>query len=130
MLILCYCSLLQHATFYRDNICFFSMFTLSQQIFLWLFNTLSCKVFRSVHSMSRHSHVCLQEQLCYDIVYVQLLQNCVATQFLCRDSISVGSCCNNVSCISSIPVVTKKVCCDKVLSPLNPISCCSFIFML
>ena len=130
MLILCYCSLLQHATFCRNNICFFSMFTLSRQIFLWLFNTLSCKVYHSVHSMSRHSHVCLLEQLCYDIVYVQLLQNCVATQFLCRDNISVGSCCNNVSCSVSIPVTIRNVYHDRVLSPLNPISFCSFIFML
>ena len=60
------------------------MFTLSQQSFLYRdksflgsFNTLSCKVYRFVHSMSRHSHVCLLEQLCYDI------DNCVATLFLC-----------------------------------------------
>ena len=83
MLILCYCSLLQHAAFYRDNICFFSMFTLSRQSFLCRENsffgslTLSYKVCRSVHSMSRHSHVCLLEKLCCDI------DNCVMTLFLC-----------------------------------------------
>ena len=59
-------------------------FPLSQQIFLWLFNTLSCKVCRSVYSMSRYSHVCLLEQLCCDI------DNCVATLFLCSFS-KIGS---------------------------------------
>ena len=68
--------------------------------------------------------------MCCDIVSVQLLQNCVVTQFLCHDSISVSSCCNNVSYIVNIPVATRKVCRDKVLSPLNLISYCSFIFML
>ena len=52
-------------------------FLLSQQIFLWLFNTLSCKVCCFVHSMYRHSHVWLLEHLCCDI------DNCVATLFLC-----------------------------------------------
>ena len=61
---------------------------------------------------------------------MQLLQIGVATQFLYRDSISVGSCCNNVSCIVSISVATRKVCHDRVLSPLNLISCCSFILIL
>ena len=62
-------------------------FPLSRQVFLWLFNTLSCKVCRFVHSMSRHSHVWLLEHLCCDI------DNCVATLFLhsffklCRDTI-------------------------------------------
>ena len=55
-------------------------FPLLRHIFLWLFNTLSCKVCRSVHSMLRHSHVCLLEQLCCDI------DNCVATLFLCSFS--------------------------------------------
>ena len=41
-----------------------------------------------------------------------------------------GSCCNNVSCIVSISVMTRKVCRDRVLSPLNMISCCSFILIL
>ena len=50
---------------------------MSRQIFLWLFNTLSCKVCRSIHSMSRKSYLCLLEQLCCDI------DNCVATLFLC-----------------------------------------------
>ena len=69
-------------------------------------------------------------QLCHNSVSVQLLQIDVATQFLCRDNISVGSCCNNVSFIVSIPIVTKKVCRDKVLSSLNLISCCNFILIL
>ena len=55
---------------------------------------------------------------------------CAASSNLCHDSISVGSCCNNVSCIVSISVATRKVCRDRVLSPLNLISCCSFISML
>ena len=46
-------------------------------------------------------------QLCRDSIYVQLLQIGVATQFLCCDNISVGSCCNNVSCIVSISVATR-----------------------
>ena len=41
-----------------------------------------------------------------------------------------GSYCNNVSCIVSISVTTKKVCRDIVLSTLNLISCCSFILIL
>ena len=45
-------------------------------------------------------------QLCHDSISVHLLQISVATQFLCRDSISVGSCCNNVFCIVSISVAT------------------------
>ena len=64
-------------------------------------------------------------QLCRYSIYVQLLQIGVATHFLCRDNISVGSCCNNVSCIVSISVATRKV-----LSPLNLVSCCSFILIL
>ena len=69
-------------------------------------------------------------KLCHDSVSVQLIQIGVTTQFLCRENISVGSCCNNVSCIVSISVETRKVCRDRVLSPLNLISCCSFILML
>ena len=52
-------------------------FPLSRQIFLWLFNTLSCKVCRFVYYMSQHSHACLLEQLCCDF------DNCVTTLFLC-----------------------------------------------
>ena len=52
-------------------------FPLSRQIFLWLFNTLAYKVYRSIHSMSRHSHIWLLEHLCCDI------DNYVATLFLC-----------------------------------------------
>ena len=69
-------------------------------------------------------------QLCHDIVSVQLLQIYVATQFLCHDGISFSSCCNNVSCIVSISVMTRKVCRNRVLSPLNLISCCSFLLIL
>ena len=53
---------------------------------------------------------------------------CVATQFLSRDSISIGSCCNSVSCIVSIPIATRKVCHDRVLSSLNLISCCDIVY--
>ena len=42
--------------------------------------------------------------------------NCVMTQFLCRDSISVRSYCNNVSCIVCILVTTRKVYRNRVLS--------------
>ena len=110
---------------------------MSRKIFLWLFNNLSCKVSHSIHSMSRQSYVCLLEQLCCDI------DNCVATLFMCsffkfmsRPSFYVatvfllGRCCNNVSCVVNILVATRNVCRDRVLSPLNPISCCSFILML
>ena len=51
-------------------------FPLSRHIFFWLFNTLSCKVCRSIHSMSLHSYVWLLEHLCCDT------NNCVATLFL------------------------------------------------
>ena len=66
------CLFLQHVYYVATK------FPLSRKIFLWLFNTLFCKVCRSVHSMSRHSHECLLEQLCCDI------ENCVATLFLCN----------------------------------------------
>ena len=56
--------------------------------------------------------------------------NCVVTQFLCHDSNSVGSCCNNVSCIVSIPVATRKLYLDIVLLPFLLTSCCIFILML
>ena len=127
----------------RDSILFFSIFILSRQIFLWLFNNLSCKVCCSIRFMLRQFYVWLLEymlrhrQLCCNI------DNCVATMFLCsffkfvsRPSFYVataslfGSCCNNVSCIVSIYVTTRKVCRDRVLSPLNLISCCSFILNL
>ena len=89
-------------------------FPLSPQIFLWLLNTLSCKVCRSVHSMPRHSHVWLLEHLCCDT------DNCVATLFmhrlfkLCRNPIFyVGTafmlvlCCSCVSYIVRIPIATE-----------------------
>ena len=41
-----------------------------------------------------------------------------------------GSCCNTVSCIVKISIATQKVCRNRFLSPLNLISCCSFILML
>ena len=59
---------------------------------------------------------------------MKLLQNCVMTQLVCCDNILVGSYCNNVSCIVIIIVVTRKVCRERVLSPLNLISYCNFIF--
>ena len=70
------------------------------------------------------------QKLCRDSISMQLLQIGVVTQFLCRDSIFVGSCCNNVSCIFSISVEIRKVCRDRVLSPLNLISYCSFLLIL
>ena len=48
----------------------------------------------------------------------------VATTFL------FGSCGNTVSCIIKIFVATRKVCHDRVLSPLNLVSCCNFILIL
>ena len=47
-----------------------------------------------------------------------------------RQHFYFGSCCNNVSCIVRISVATKKVRRNRVLSPLNLISCWSFILML
>ena len=77
------------------------------------------------------------EQLCCDI------DNCVMTVFLCsffklvpRPSFYVsttflfGSCYNDVSCIVSISVATRKVYRHRVLLPLNLISCCNFILIL
>ena len=61
---------------------------------------------------------------------MQLLQIGVANQFLCRDNISLyGSCCNTVTCIVRISVAAQKVCRDRVLLPLNLISCYNFILM-
>ena len=59
---------------------------------------------------------------------MKLLQICVVTQFLCRYSISIGSCCNNVSCIVSIPqvcVATQFLCRDSISvgSCYNNVSC-------
>ena len=48
----------------------------------------------------------------------------VATTFL------FSSCCSNVSYTVSISVATRKVYRDRVLLPLNLISCCSFILIL
>ena len=75
--------------------------------------------------------------------YVATLTNFVATEFLCsffklvsrpvfmsRQLFCFGSCCNNVSYTVRIPVVTDFLCRDRFLSPLNLISCCSFILML
>ena len=62
--------------------------------------------------------------------FYEASSNCVATQFLCCDSISVDYCCNNVFCIVCSPIATRKVCRDRVLSPLNLFSCCNFILML
>ena len=70
-------SLLRQYLFLQHIYSVMTKFPLSRQIFLCLFNTLSCKVYRSIHSMWRRSHVCLLEQLCGDI------DNCVATLFLC-----------------------------------------------
>ena len=71
------------------------------------------------------------------------IDSCVVIVFLCsffklvsRPSFYVAtaclfsSCCNNVSCIVSIPIATRKVCRYRVLSPLNLISCCNFILIL
>ena len=69
-------SLSQQYLFLHNIYSVVTKFSLSRQIFLWPFNTLSCKACRSIHSISRQSYVCLLEQLCCDIV------NCVATLFL------------------------------------------------
>ena len=70
-------------------------------------------------------------QLWRDNVSVQLLQIGVVTQFFYVGTTCLfGFCCNNVSCIVSIFVTTRKFCGDRVLSPLNLISCCSFILIL
>ena len=77
----------------------------------------------------RNSYVATSTILCRDSVSVQLLQIGVVAQFICCDIIFVGSCYKNVSCIVTISVATRKVYRDRVLSPLNLISCCSFILM-
>ena len=59
------------------------------------------------------------QKLCRNSVSMQLLQIDVAIQFLCRESISVGSCCNNVSCIVNIPIATRKFRRDRVLYHLT-----------
>ena len=70
-------SLSRHHLFLQHIYFIATKFPLSRHIFLWLFNTLSCKVYRSIHSKLQQSHVCLLEQLCCDI------DNCVATLFMC-----------------------------------------------
>ena len=136
VLILCCSFLLQHGTVYPDSICFFNILFFHDRSF---FGSLTLCSTRSV----------VLSILCHDVliygywnIFVATLtimlqhcfcaasSNCVATQFLCRDSISVGSCCNNVSFIVCIPVATRKVCHNRVLSLLNLFSCCSFILML
>ena len=75
--------------------------------------------------------------------YVATSISFVVTEFLCnffklvsrpvfmsRQHLCFGSCYNNVSCIVGIFVTTQTVYRNRVLSPLNLISCCSFILML
>ena len=121
----------------RDNICFFIIFILSRQSFLccdiYFFGSLTICPVRSVIL----SILCCDNLMCvywnnYVATSTIVSRHCfyAASSNLCQDSISVGSCCNNVSYIVSISVVTRKVCHDRVLSPLILISCCSFILML
>ena len=70
------CSSLLRQYFFLQHIYFaVTKFPLLRQVFLWPFNTLSCKVCRSIHFMSQQSYLCFLEQLCCDI------NNCVATLF-------------------------------------------------
>ena len=46
-------SLSQQYLFLQHIYSITTKFPLSRQIFLWLFNTLSCKVYHSIHSMSQ-----------------------------------------------------------------------------
>ena len=97
MLILCYCSLLQHTTSCRNNNCFFSMFTLSWQSFLCcdrsFFGSLTLYPARSV----------VLSILCRDILMCVYWNNYVATltivlrhslcathSKLCRDPVSMS----------------------------------------
>ena len=86
------------------------------------------------------SVLCLDNLMC---VYYCDIDNCVTTLFLCsffkfvsRPSFYVATTfllfliTTMFSCIVNIPVATRNVCRDRVLSPLNLIACCSFIMML
>ena len=88
-------------------------------------------------SLCHDNLMCGYWNICCDI------DICVATMFLwsffklvSQPSFYVAittlfaSYCNNVSCIVSISVATRKVCRDRFLSPLNLISCGSFILDL
>ena len=134
---------MQHALVCRDGICFFSIFILSQQIFLCrdrsFFGSLTlCSARSIILSILCHNNIMCVCWNSYVTTLTIVLRHCFYIDssnlcrdlVLCRDSISFGSCCNNVLCIVSIFVAIKKVCCDRILSPLNPISCCSIILML
>ena len=128
----------------RDNIIFFSIFILSRQSFLYrnrsFFGSLIIYLARpSVQSVlcrdnlmcgSWNSYVAtstIVSRQCFLCSFFKLVSQpsfYVATAFL------FGSCCNDVSCIVSISIATRKVCHNRVLSPLNLISCCSFILTL
>ena len=150
-------SLLQHAVvcrdlfpmlllgFRRDSILFFSIFIMSRLSFLChdrsFFGSLTiCLAKSAVLTV-----LCCDNLMCGSMnsyvatstIFLSRQSYCAASSNWCRDQFFMtrqhfcfGSCCNNVSYIVRIYVATKKVCCDRVLSPLNLISFYSFILML
>ena len=79
---------------------------------------------------SLNSYVATSTILLRQSFYAASSNWCRDPVFMSRQHFYFGSCCNTVSCIVRIFVATQKVCRDRVLSPLNLISCCSFILML
>ena len=128
----------------RDNIRFFSIFIMSRQSFLCrdrsFFGSLKICLAKPIIL----TVICRNNLMCGSLnSYVTTSTIFVVIKFLCsffklvslpvfmsRQHFCFGSCCNNVSCIVRISVATQKVYRYRVLSPLNLISCCSFILML
>ena len=74
--------------------------------------------------MLRHRH------LCRDSISVQVLQMVLRPSFFVATAFLFGFYCNNVSYIISISIAARKIFRYRVLSPLNLISCYSFILIL
>ena len=105
--------------------------------FLWLLNNLSCKsVVLTV--LCRDNIMCGSLNSYVETLIILLRQSFYAASsnwcrdqvFMSRQHFCFGFCYNIVSCIVRISIATQKVYRDRVLSPLNLISCCSFILML
>ena len=124
--------MLQNAAIYRDSICFFGILILLQQSFLYrdrsFFGSLTLCPVRFV-VLSILMCVYLNN---YVTTLTIVLRHCLcaASSKLCRDPVSMS---RQYFCLFLLHqrfLYYQHFCRDRVLSPLNLISCCSFIFML
>ena len=79
---------------------------------------------------SLNSYVATSTILLRQSFYAASSNLCRDPVFMSRQHFCFGSCYNIVSCIVRISLASQKVCHDRVLSPLNLISCYIFILML